>query len=180
LFTQFLKVVVDILLELADRLGREGMRYGLALACVLCAVACVEEAAADGNEGVVVLSVAMLIFPNPGHCSFGKGRRDRPNVRLQETIAMAIYLRNSLRICNADMVRLYPHQGTVFLMRGIDSEISSPSSTMVEQPEVCEGCRERCRDAADGPIAEVGEKVVQDRKEHECIRRYECREKHDR
>lgn len=46
-------IVVDVLLELADRLGREGVGDGLALAGVLLTVAGVEETTADGDEGVV-------------------------------------------------------------------------------------------------------------------------------
>lgn len=58
LLLQLLKVVVDVLLELKHRLGRESVRYGLALACVLGTVAGVEEPATDGNEGIVVLTGA--------------------------------------------------------------------------------------------------------------------------
>ena len=46
-----------VLLELADGLGAEGVGHGLALAGVLRAVASVEEAAPDGDEGVVVLAI---------------------------------------------------------------------------------------------------------------------------
>jgi hypothetical protein len=49
--------VVHVLLELADGLGAEGVSYSLALAGVLRAVAGVEEAALDGDEGVVVLAI---------------------------------------------------------------------------------------------------------------------------
>lgn len=56
-----LEVGVDVLLELADRLGAEGVRDGLALARVLGAVARVEEAAADGDEGVVVFPVSVSV-----------------------------------------------------------------------------------------------------------------------
>ena len=48
---------MDVLLELADGLGGEGVRDGLAFAGVLGSIAGVEEAAADGDEGVVVFTV---------------------------------------------------------------------------------------------------------------------------
>lgn len=54
---QLFEVVVHVLLELADGLGAEGVGHGLALAGVLRAVAGVEEAALDGDEGVVVLAI---------------------------------------------------------------------------------------------------------------------------
>jgi hypothetical protein len=47
------EVVVDVGLELADGFGREGVADYLALAGVLGPVAGVEEAAFDGDEGVV-------------------------------------------------------------------------------------------------------------------------------
>ena len=48
---------MDILLELADGLGREGVADDLALASVLNAVAGVEETTADRDESVVVFAV---------------------------------------------------------------------------------------------------------------------------
>ena len=45
---------MDVLFELADGLGGEGVRNGLALARMLGAIPCVEEATLDGDEGVVV------------------------------------------------------------------------------------------------------------------------------
>jgi hypothetical protein len=47
---------VDVLLELADGLGGEGVRDDLAFAGVFDAVARVEEAALDGDEGIVILA----------------------------------------------------------------------------------------------------------------------------
>ena len=48
--------MVHVLLELADGFGGEGVRDRFALAGVFSAVARVEEAAADRDEGVVVLT----------------------------------------------------------------------------------------------------------------------------
>ena len=54
---QLLEVVVDVLFELADVLGAKGVGDGFAFASMLGAVAGVEEAALDGDEAVVVVSV---------------------------------------------------------------------------------------------------------------------------
>ena len=48
--------MVHVLLELADGLCGEGVRDRLALAGVFSAVPRVEEAAADGDEGVIVFT----------------------------------------------------------------------------------------------------------------------------
>lgn len=48
---------MDVLLELANALRAEGMRYGLSLAGVLGTVSCVEEATLDGDKGIIVVSV---------------------------------------------------------------------------------------------------------------------------
>ena len=61
---QLVEVVVDILLELADVLRAEGVRDGLALSRVLLAIAGVEEATLDGDEGIVVIAAGETIsFP---------------------------------------------------------------------------------------------------------------------
>jgi hypothetical protein len=53
--------VVHVLFELTDALGAEGVGDGLALAGVLCAVSCVEQTTLDGDEGIVVVPVSMLV-----------------------------------------------------------------------------------------------------------------------
>ena len=45
--------MVDVLFELTDRVGAEGVGDGLALAGVLGTVTSVEQPTADGNEGIV-------------------------------------------------------------------------------------------------------------------------------
>jgi hypothetical protein len=52
--------MVHVLLELADGFGGEGVRDRLALAGVFSAVAGVEEAAADGDEGVVIFTESVV------------------------------------------------------------------------------------------------------------------------
>ena len=47
---------MDVLLELTYGLGAEGVRNSFTFSRVLCAVPRVEEPAADGDEGVVVLA----------------------------------------------------------------------------------------------------------------------------
>ena len=51
-----LEIAVDVLLKLTDRLCGKGMADDLALPCMLGAVTRVEEAAADGDESIVVLA----------------------------------------------------------------------------------------------------------------------------
>jgi len=53
---------MHVLLELADALLAEGVRDDLAFASVLVAVAGVEQAAADGNEGIVVVTARRLVI----------------------------------------------------------------------------------------------------------------------
>ena len=55
------KIGVDVLFKVGDVLGREGVRDGLPLARVLGAVPRVEETAANGDKGIVVL--AMRVSP---------------------------------------------------------------------------------------------------------------------
>lgn len=57
LLLQLLEVVVNVLLELTNGFRGEGVGNSLALAGVLSAVAGIEEAAADGNESVIVFAV---------------------------------------------------------------------------------------------------------------------------
>lgn len=54
------QVGVHVGLKLADGLGGKGVRHELALAGVLCAVAGVEEAAADGDKGIVEFTAALV------------------------------------------------------------------------------------------------------------------------
>jgi hypothetical protein len=83
--------VVDVLLELADGFGAEGVRDGFAFAGVLCAVAGVEEPTADGDEGVVVVAVAEL------GCDDTEVRATR-GLPLEETVAMSVYDRDGVRV----------------------------------------------------------------------------------
>jgi hypothetical protein len=57
LLLELLKVVVDILFKLADGFSREGMRDSFAFPRMFSAVTRIEKAAADRDEGVVVLAV---------------------------------------------------------------------------------------------------------------------------
>ena len=58
---EHVEVGVDVLLELANGFGGEGVRHDLALPGVLGAVACVEETAVDADEGIVVFAAMKLI-----------------------------------------------------------------------------------------------------------------------
>lgn len=52
-----LDIAVNVLLELANRLGTESVRDSLALAGVLVTVTGIEETAANGDESVVEVAV---------------------------------------------------------------------------------------------------------------------------
>lgn len=54
---------MDVLLELADGLCAEGVRYDLPLAGMFCSVSGVEQPAPDGDEGVVELAEATVSIP---------------------------------------------------------------------------------------------------------------------
>lgn len=106
---QLLEIGVHVHLKLANRLRREGMRHGFAFARVFSPVARVEQAAADGHEGVVV-------------------------VALQEAVAVPVHHRDGARIRDADMVRRDAHQLPVLLVRRVHGEVSSTAPRLVEQP----------------------------------------------
>lgn len=91
---------------------------------------------------------------------------------------MTINLRDSLRVRNTNVIRLYPQQRAILLMRIVDSEITPSLSALPQQPEIGERCREWTRYAADGPVAKVGENVVQDRKKEKCIWGEKVRQEH--
>ena len=56
LLDQLLQIVRHVLLELADALYAKGMRDGLSLASVFGTITGIEEAALDGDEGIVVIA----------------------------------------------------------------------------------------------------------------------------
>jgi hypothetical protein len=81
---------VDVLLELADGFGREGVRHDFAFARVFGAVAGVEESAPDRDEGVVVFT-GSLSETDSRHSIIdrvcvGKGE----NVPFQKTITVSV------------------------------------------------------------------------------------------
>lgn len=114
------EVVVDVGLELADGLGREGVADYLALAGVLGPVAGVEEAAFDGDEGVVVGAVffplIFFFFWSFIVCGWG-------GLRLEETISMAVDYLDGFVVVDADVVGLDPDYGPEFLVHFIDSGV---------------------------------------------------------
>ena len=57
LFDELLEITCYVLLELANALGAEGVRDSFPFTRVFGAVACVEEASLDRDEGVVVVTI---------------------------------------------------------------------------------------------------------------------------
>lgn len=133
---QQLEVVVHVLLELANRLGAEGVGDGLALAGVFMSISGVEQAALDGNKGIVVF-------------------------RLEEAGAVAVDDGNGIGIGNGDVVGLHTDELAELLVQVIDGQVASGATALVHVPEVGEFGQEGAGDVVDGPVAEVGQHIEQ-------------------
>lgn len=55
--------MVDVLFELADALGAEGVRDGLALSRMLCSIPRVEETSLNGHESIVIFPIGHVSKP---------------------------------------------------------------------------------------------------------------------
>lgn len=53
---KLLEIVGNVLLELGDGFGAEGMGEGLAFASVFCSIAGAEEVGVDGEKGIIVVT----------------------------------------------------------------------------------------------------------------------------
>ena len=58
LLSQRLEIHINVLLELANGFGAECVRDGLALARMFGTISCIEQAALDRDEGIVVFAVS--------------------------------------------------------------------------------------------------------------------------
>lgn len=124
-----------------------------ALAGVFGAVARVEEAAADGDEGIVkvadhicIVSITWSLSSTLRQVRTGRG----VYLRLEKPIAMSINSLNRLVVGYTNMVRLDAHQGPHLLVQLVNHLVSVPLSTHLEQPYVGE-LRGKWR----GDVAEV-------------------------
>ena len=122
------------------------MRYSLAFACVLCSISGIEEAALNRDKCIVIVTALIT-----GVSSVNMYRVDAAQLKytacrakftihspFQPTACMAVDNRNSTRVCNADMIGLYADQWTIFLMRVINSKITTSTTALVEEPEIAE------------------------------------------
>nr|POF12806.1 hypothetical protein CFP56_09957 [Quercus suber] len=191
---QLFEVVVDVLLELPDAFRGEGMRDGLAFARVLVAVAGVEDATLDGDEGVVVFPVSTpsqksgqpfiaFLFPSPKSpplvLFFSVMRIDRShNVRFQKAGAVAVDDGDRIRVSDGDLIRGDAHQRAVLLMQLMHGEVTTTSTTFVHVPEVGELGQKRSRDVLNLVVAEVWEKEVEQRGHEQQPRAKEKGKKH--
>lgn len=88
------------------------------------AVASIEETSPDGDKGIVVLtagnrsSVYVRMSNKPGVPAFE--RDTLPNAPLEKAVPMAVNGIDGVRIRDADMVRLYAYQRSVFLVGFVD------------------------------------------------------------
>jgi hypothetical protein len=149
LLTELLEIAMDVLFELADGLGGECVRNSLALAGVLSTIARVEESTADRDEGIIVVTVRMLVLTS---CSSYTKCCILP---LQKPIPMRVDHRYSLSVCNGDMIWLQPDKCPILLMRIMHSEISRAFPRLQQQPKVGELCGEWTRDIAYLPVAYI-------------------------
>lgn len=129
--------MMDVLFELPDALRRERMAHCLPFPGVFCTIPRVEKSTLDANESIVVLA-------------------------LQESISVPVDLRNRVRICDANVVRLYTHEFSILGMCGVYSEIAFSLTALSKEPEVREGGGEGRGDVADLPVSDVWEEVVED------------------
>jgi len=106
---QHLEIVVHVLLELANGLGTECVGNGLALACVLNSIPCVEKSSLDRHESIVV-------------------------VALEEANTMTIDEWYSIRVGDRDMLRRYPDQLSILFMCCIHHQISFSFPGLVHKP----------------------------------------------
>lgn len=118
---------MDVLFELEDRLGREGVRDSLALARVLSAVAGVEQTAADRDKGVVVFAVGCQSCAYISMELFASSP-------LQHAIAVAVDDRNRICIRDTNVVWLNPDHLPKFLVRIVDGQVALSLTGLGEQP----------------------------------------------
>ena len=176
LLDQLFEIVLHVGFELCDALDAECVGDGLAFAGVLGAITGIEEAALDGDEGVVIFTG----FDGRGlaRASSGSGMTRDEGVPLQPTSTMAVDDTNGFWVRDGDVIGLYSHEWAIFLVGFVDSEEAAPSSALVEEPEVAEGCELGAWDVSNRIVAEVGEEVVEDWEEEESPRREKLIEKH--
>ena len=72
---------------------------------------------------------------------------------------MAVYHRNSIRICYRHLVRLDSHKLPILLMALVDGEVPSSSAALIHIPEIAEFRQKRTRNILNRPIANIWEKV---------------------
>ena len=73
---------------------------------------------------------------------------------------MPVYDANGFRVCNRNMIRLDPHQRSIFLVSLINSPVASTASTLIEKPQVTEGSQTWARNTLDLVIAQIGKEVA--------------------
>lgn len=119
-----LEIAVDVLLELADGFGAEGVGDDLALASMFGSVTGVEETSSDRDEGVIVVTEIELE-------SCCKKWTLELGLPLQKSIAMSIDGLNGIDVGDGDMIGLDPHHLAKLLVQFIDLEVSSASSSLI-------------------------------------------------
>ena len=113
---------MHICFELSDAFHGEGMRDGLALTGVLCAIASVEKTALDGDKNVIVIPFEnQMKTDNRGRMVYS---------RFQEAISMSVDSVDGTVICDRDVIGLDPDQLSIFLVCLVHSLVSLSLSSL--------------------------------------------------
>ena len=85
----------------------------------------VEKATANRHKGIIVLS--------DGSVSGTRWQTWR-HLRLEKAVAVAVYDRNNVRVCDTDMIWLDSDHCSILLMRFVDCNVSFAHSTLIQEP----------------------------------------------
>ena len=161
---------MHVLLELANALGAEGVRDGLALASVLGTVSCVEETALNRHESIIVLTFALS--------AYGVHEVYKYHIRFEEASSVAVDDRDSIRVGDRDLVRRDSNQFAILCMCLVNSQVSATQTALPQIPEVGELGQERSGDILYRPIPHIRENEEQQRQRQQRPWGEEQRQEH--
>lgn len=118
---------MDVLFELPNGLGTEGVRHHLAFPGMLSSVARIEETALDRDEGIVVLAARRKPMP-------GVRGGDDISSPFQEAISVTVDDLNRIWICDGDVVWLNADDLSQSLVCLVNGPVTATMSTLVHEP----------------------------------------------
>lgn len=134
LLDELFQVADDVLLELGDGLGAEGVGDDLAFAGVLCSIAGAEQVASDGYKCFIEVAVEgrdrSVIRLN-----VGSGEVTVVDIPLGPPTGVGIDDGYSIWIGYGNMIWLDADQRPILVVGGIDGEVTSTLSGLVEKPQ---------------------------------------------